>query len=139
MKDTGNLHLKIQELCDCYSTTDPLKEMSEIQNEDPGVDAALKWVALAALHGVNNNAKKITIKQTTDGTVAVTAEYRDSELPSPGSDVASNIFEAVREVTHIEGNKGKTTLALGMRDSSLDLEVKVKEKDDGKKISIKFP
>ena len=139
MKDSSNLHQKMQELCDCFATTDPLKEMSEVQNDDPGIDAALKWLALAALHGVNNNAKKISIKQAGDGTVSVTAEYREAELPSPGADVASNVFEAVREVTHIEGNKGKTTLALGIKDSSLDLEVKVKDKDDGKKISIKFP
>lgn len=139
MKDSTNLHLKIQELCDCFSTTDPLKEMSDIQNDDPGIDAALKWLALAALHGVNNNAKKIAIKQSGDGTVSVTAEYREAQLPSPGPDVASNIFEAIREVTHIEKTKGKTTLALGIKDSSLDLEVKVKDKDGGKKVSIKFP
>ncbi len=85
MKDAQNLHLKLQELCDCFSTTDPLKEMSEIKTDDDRMEAALKWLALSALHGINNNAKKITVKKTDDGHVSVTAEYRDTDLPSPGT------------------------------------------------------
>ena len=139
MKDTENLHLKVQELCDCYATSDPLKEMSKKDDAETGLDGALKWLALAALHGVNNNAKKISVRQASDGTVSVTAEYRDTELPSLEPEVATQIFEAIRSITHIEEKKGKTTLALGIRDSSMDLKVSVKDKDDHKKISIKFP
>ena len=139
MKDTQSLHLKIQELCDCFLTTDPLKEMSEVKNDENTLDAALKWLALAAVHGVNNNAKKISIKQANDGSVSVIAEYRDTQLPSPGTDVAGNIFEVIREITHIEKAKGKSKLVLGIRDSSLDLDVSVKDKDDYKKITINFP
>jgi tRNA threonylcarbamoyladenosine modification (KEOPS) complex Pcc1 subunit len=139
MKDSGNLHLKIQELCDCFSTTDPLKEMSTLKGDQNSLDAALKWLALAALHGVNSNANKISIQQTSDGSVSVTAEYRDTELPSPGNDIATNIFEAVRDITHIESAKGKSKFALGLRDSSLELNVSVKDKPDYKKVSIKFP
>ncbi len=139
MKDPQNLHKKVQELCDCYSTTDPLKEMSKIKADEDTLESALKWLALASLHGVNNNAKKISIKQGTDGTVSVTAEYRDTELPSPGPEVAANIIEAVREITHIEDEKGKSILVMGIKDSSLDLKVSVKDKDDDKKVTIKFP
>ena len=63
MKEKRNLHLKVQELCDCYASTDPLKEMSEVPNEADLEEGALKWVALAALHAVNNRAKKITISR----------------------------------------------------------------------------
>ncbi len=50
MKDKRSQHLKLQELCDCFVTTDPLKEMSEIENDgDDTEEAALKWIALAAL------------------------------------------------------------------------------------------
>ncbi len=139
MKDSENLHLKIQELCECFSSTDPLKEMSEKNTEESSLDGALKWLALAALHGVNNNARKISVKQTDDGTVSVTAEYRDSQLPSPAPEVASQIFEVVRQITHIEDKKGKSTFALGIKDSSLDLTIGVKDKDHSKKVSIKFP
>jgi hypothetical protein len=138
MKEKRNLHLKVQELCDCYSTTDPLKEMSNLPSDADKEEAALKWLALTALHGINNNAKEITIFRNPDGSVRVVAEYRETELPSPGSEVGQHIFSAVRDITHIEGDKGKTQLALGMRDSSVDLQVKVKTKDDKEKITIKF-
>ena len=139
MKDTGSLHLKVQELCDCYATADPLKEMSEVRDDSDKNEGALKWLALAALHGVNNNAEKISITRSDDGNVTVTAEYRKKDLPSPSSDVAEKIFEAVTGITHIEGDKGKTPLALGIRDISIDLKIKMKTKNGGKKITIKFP
>jgi len=139
MKDKESLHLKVQELCDCYATTDPLKEMSDIKEDVDKNEAALKWLALAALHGVNNNAEKISIMRSHDGNVTVTAEYRKKDLPSPGSEVAEKIIEAVAGITHIEGDKGKTPLALGIQDSSIDLKIKLKTKDGGKKITIKFP
>ena len=139
MKDKGNLHLKVQELCDCFSTTDPLREMSVIKNDQDKEEAALKWLALTALHGVNNNAKEVSISRSGDGDVKVAAEYRKTELPSPGSQVGSNIFEALRNITHIEGEQGEITLALGIRDSSLDLKVKLRSTDGGEKVSITFP
>lgn len=139
MKEKRNLHLKVQEMCDCYATTDPLQEMSRLPHDEDKAEGALKWLALAALHGVNNNASKITIRRTADQTVSVTAEYRRSELPSPGKEVSDHIFDAVREITHIDQAKGKTQLALGLRDSSVDLRVKIKSKDGQEKIAIKFP
>ena len=139
MKEKRNVHLKVQELCDCYATNDPLKEMSVVKDGPDTEEAALKWLALAALHGVNNNAKAVTLTRSKDGEVRVTAEYRPSELPSPGSDVGSKIMEAVREITHIEGARGKSPLALGIRNDSIELRVKMKTKDDKEKVTIKFP
>lgn len=139
MKEKRNLHLKVQELCDCYATTDPLKEMSTVQNDADAEEAALKWLALAALHGVNHNAKRISISRSADGHVTVTAKYRKSELPTPGGQVGGKIFEAVREITHLDGDKGKTPLALGIRDSSVELTVAVKTQDDRQRVTIKFP
>jgi hypothetical protein len=139
MKEKRNLHLKVQELCDCYATTDPLKEMSVVGKDKDQEEAALKWLALAALHGVNNNAKEITIRRNKKGEVKVVAEYRRTELPSPGADVGQKIMAAVREITHIEGDKGKTRLALGMRNDSLDLKVRIKVQGAHEKVRIEFP
>jgi len=139
MKEKRNVHLKVQELCDCYATNDPLKEMSEVKNSSDKDEAALKWLALASLHGVNNNAEEVSITRSKDGEVRVTAEYRESELPSPGSDVGAKIMEAVREVTHIDGDEGKTPLSLGIRNDSIELLVKMETKDGGEKVTIKFP
>ena len=139
MKEKRNLHLKVQEMCDCYATGDPLKEMSIVKNEEDKEDAAVKWLALAALHGVNKNAENITITRSSEGTVRVVAEYRESELPSPGSEVGGKIVDTLREITHIEENKGKTPLSLGIRNDSVNLQIKFKAKNGKEKITIKFP
>lgn len=139
MKDSQNLHLKVQEFCDCNATTDPLKEMSTITSEPDKGEAALKWLALAALHGVTNNAKEISISHGKNGQVSVTAKYRETELPSPGEAVGASIFEAVRGITHLESGKGKSPLALGIRNDSIELRIKMKQKEGREQISIKFP
>jgi hypothetical protein len=139
MKEKRNLHLKVQELCDCYATTDPLKEMSALGQDKDKEEAALKWLALAALHGVNHNAESITVSRNTKGQVKVVARYRETELPSPSSEVGQKIMSAVREITHIEGDTGKTVLALGMRNDSLELKVKIKVKGEQEKVAIEFP
>jgi len=139
MKEKRNVHLKVQELCDCYATNDPLKEMSMVINDGDKDEAAVKWLALAALHGVNNNATEVSITRFSDGEIRVTAKYREAELPSPGSEVGSKIMETVREITHIEGHEGKSPLALGIRNDSIELQVKLKEKEGREKVTIKFP
>ena len=139
MKEKRNLHLKVQELSDCFATTDPLREMSALINDADTDEAALKWLALSALHGITANAKKITIKKSSDGTVTVSAKYRRAVLPTPGNEVGDKIFQALREITHIEGDKGKTPLSLGIRGNSIDLGVKIKKDKEGEKVSIKFP
>jgi hypothetical protein len=139
MKDKRSLHLKVQELCDCYATTDPLREMSALRSEVDREEAALKWLALAALHGVNSNAEKISIIRSGSGEVTVKAEYRVSELPSPGREIGEKIIAAAREITHLEGEKAKSPLALGIRDSSIDVEIKVKKDEKGEKLTLTFP
>ena len=139
MKEKRNIHLKVQELCDCYATNDPLKEMSEIKGDSDQDEAAAKWLALAALHGVTDNAKEVTITRAPDGNIKVTAKYRESELPSPGAEIGEKIMSAVREITHIEGGKGKSPLALGIREDSIELKIKMKSKDGGERITLKFP
>ena len=139
MKEKRNLHLKVQELCDCYATNDPLKEMSVVRNDEDKEEAAVKWLALAALHGVNDNADAVTITKSSDGNVSVTATYRQSELPSPGSQVGDKIIETVREITHLEEGKGETPLALGIRQDSIELQVKFKSDNNEDSVTITFP
>lgn len=139
MKDSGSMHKHVQEMCDCYATNDPLKEMSRIDKETDTRQAAAKWIALAALHGVNNNAEKICISRGDDGRIRVVAEYKTTELPAPGQGVGNQVFEAVREITHIDGTMGDTALALGIRDSSIDLNFNILEEVGKETITIAFP
>ena len=138
MKDKRNIHLKIQELCDCYATNDPLREMSTISSEMNSEDAALKWLALAALHGINAGAKTISLTRTQDGMASVTAMYREHKLPSPGNAVGKGVISALRELTHINDRTGQLELALGVRDSQANLEVKIESDIDKERIIIDF-
>ena len=139
MKDKRSMHLKVQELADCFATADPLREMSIVEKEEDKVEGALKWVALAVLHGINDNAKKITLSKGKDGKVKVVGKYYESELPSPGSAVGNQLFETIKGVVHLEGEEGKVPLALGVRDSSIEVAIKVEHDADGESVSIKFP
>jgi len=139
MKDKRSQHLKVQELIDCFATTDPLREMSLIPKEKDLDEAALKWLALAVLHGVNFDAKNITLSVAKGGEVTVTAKYREAELPSPGAGVGARVVDAVRRITHFEGKKNKGPLAVGVREDSLELSVSVERGDRGESITLKFP
>lgn len=138
MKDTSSLHLKIQEFCDCYKATDFLTEMAKLGAETDKDEAALKWLALATLHGINANAKRIAISRSKDGAVTVTAKYRETELPSPGAAIGDRIIKAVRDVTHLEGDKGSTPFAMGVNDDSVELKVKVAAENGGETVTLKF-
>ncbi len=139
MKDASSLHQKVQDLCDCFTANDPLKEMSELKNDSDIKEAALKWISLAILHGINSNAEQISITTTKSGGVEVTAEYRPAELPSPGSPIAGEAIAALRDITHIENNSGESTLAFGIRNNSMDLNVKSVHEGGNEKITIAFP
>jgi len=139
MKDKRSLHLEVQEHIDCFAATDPLKEMSEITGDEDKDQAALKWLALAALHGINSNANQISVRTAADGTTTVLAEYRKAELPSPGGEVGRKIIEAVRKITHFEEDKGKGPLALGVRNDSIELDIKVERDSESETVSLKFP
>jgi hypothetical protein len=139
MKDKRNLHLEVQEHIDCFANTDPLKEMSEITRDTDKDQAALKWMALAVLHGINFNAKKISIKTAADGSTTVRAKYREADLPSPGGDIGRKIVESVRGITHFEEDRGKGPLALGVRNDNIEIDVKVNRDEDGETVTFKFP
>jgi hypothetical protein len=139
MKDKETLHRKVQELVDCYATTDPLKEMSMLKAEEGQDEAPLKWLALAVLHGINAGAEEISLDKAADGTVRVLAEYREAELPTPGPTLGGKILESLRRITHLEGDKGKTALAMGVREGSIDLLVKIEREKGGEKVTLGFP
>lgn len=139
MKDKRGLHEKMQELCDCFATTDPLREMSLLPQEAEKEEGALKWMALAVLHGINDNAKKISISRDRNGKIQVVGKYRESALPTPGTEVGNEVFEVIKGITHMEGEEGQLPLALGIRDSSLEINVRRDREGDSETVTIEFP
>jgi hypothetical protein len=139
VREKETLHGKVQKLIDCFATSDPLKEMAGLPGENDRQEAALKWLALAVIHGINSGAKEISVLRSEKGEVRVMAEYKKAELPSPGVAIGSCIMESLRSITHLEGEKGKTLLAMGVRDGSIDLNIKLKRRGEEEKLTLKFP
>ncbi len=139
MKDSSSLHQKVQQLCDCFVNSELLKEMSILKGDADKDEAALKWLALAILYGIDSNAKKIKISAAKDGGVKVVAKYRPTELPSPGAEVGAKILEAVRAIGHLDEGGGKTPLAVGIRDSSIEIGIEADREDDAETVVLKFP
>lgn len=139
MKDSRNYHLKVQEMCDCLLSTDPLREMSVLKSDEDQEEAAVKWLALAVLYGIDSNAKRISISATDDGDVKVVAKFRKSELPSPGKEVGRKIFELVKQIAHFDGDEGTTPLAVGIRDSSLEVGLSSAKEGDEQVVTLRFP
>lgn len=139
MRDTKSLHLKAQEMADCYKGTDYLREMSLAAHDTDAEEGALKWIALAVLHGVNSNAKSVSIRRAENGTVTVMAEYRDTFLPSPGKDIGKKAIEFLRSMVDLQEDKDSQRLAFGWGQESLDLKIKAKRKDGQETVTLKFP
>ena len=137
MEVKRNLHLQVQEMIDCHATSDPLKVMSDLPSDEDQEQAAIKWLAAAALHGITAGAKKISLSVEPDGSVNVSAKYKKSSLPSPGKDLGPKIVSDMQEILHV--SQGKMPLALGVRNDSVQLKVKLSEKEGSRKLSLKFP
>ncbi len=139
MKDSRSHHLKVQEMCDCYLNTEPLREMSVLKNDADKDEAAVKWLALAILYGIDSNAKRISISASEDGDVKVVAKFRKTELPTPGKEVGKKVFDLVKQIAHFEGEEGTTPFAVGIRDSSLEIELSSDKEGDERVVTLKFP
>ncbi|MGC9196446.1 MAG: hypothetical protein ACP5IL_13475 [Syntrophobacteraceae bacterium] len=139
MLDKRSLHAKVQEHADCFADTDLLAEMAGLVREHDAEDGALKWLALAVLHGIDRNAEKISLRRDEDGAISVIAKYRKAELPKPPAPIGRKVFDVVRDITHIEGSKGELPVVIGVRDGSLELQIKLDRKDGAEEVVLNFP
>jgi hypothetical protein len=133
-----NPHLKLQEMCDCYLETDYLSQMERFRTEpgpDPD-DEAMRYLALALMHTISEQATKLSLKQE-GKEIKVTVKNGDTKesLPAPPAALFSRMMQIVRAILHVEG-EGESQLSLGLRNGSVELLAKLKEKGD--KASIKF-
>ncbi len=138
MLDKRTLHMKVQEQCDCFATSDPLSEMGALGKEPEIEEGALKWIALAVLHGIDRNAESISLRRTAGGKLLATAKYRESELPAPPAQIGGKVFDVARAITHID-DKGRTPVVIGIRDSSIEIEFKLDRDGDEEEVVLKFP
>jgi hypothetical protein len=136
-----NYHARLQEMCDCYMETDYRKEI-EMMASESSVDVeeeALKYLALSILYATTEKAKKLSFKKR-EGEPKVTVKAEEKmELPTPPGEIADKIFEIVRSVTHLEGEKGREPFSLGLRNGRMELGVQVKREEDKESLTFSFP
>jgi hypothetical protein len=137
MLDKHTLHMKVQEHCDCFATAEPLREMAALGKEPDAEEAALKWISLAVLHGIDRNASSISLRSA-GGKLSAAAVYRDCELPQPPETVGRKIFDIVRAITHLD-DRGRMPVSIGIRDSSIEIEFNLDRDGDSEEIILKFP
>jgi len=57
----------------------------------------------------------------------------------PSAIVLENVFQIMRQILHIETDKGEMDLSLGLRTGEVNVHVKVKAKDGKQSLKIEFP
>lgn len=147
VQDKRNLHLRFQEYCDCFLETDPKRELESIKKEGKwaeGTDAgheevALKFLALAILYGIRENARKVSVIKKETGEVQFNVEAAGKyRLPAPSPVIGDHIFQVMRAITHVDSDNDKQKLALGLRNDSLELEVGFSTTGDRRTLDIVF-
>jgi hypothetical protein len=136
-----NYHLKLQEMCDCYMETDFLAKMQGmVGSESKDIEEdAVKYMALAILYAITRKAEKLSLKKKGDElSVRIKADEKE-DLPHPSAVVADKIFQIMREILHIDEEKGEMDLSLGLRTGEVNIHVKVKGQGDKQSLKIKFP
>ena len=136
-----NYHARLQEMCDCYMETDYRMEMVKMASErSPDLEEdALKYLALSILYATTEKARKLSFKKKRgEPKVTVKAEEK-MELPLPPGEIADKIFEIMRSITHLEGEKGREPFSLGLRDGRMELSVKVEKEEDKESLKFSFP
>jgi hypothetical protein len=146
IKDDRSYHLRLQEFCDCYMETDYKKELeaasrgvSGIPGGDPE-ELALKFLGTAILYGATEEAKSFSVKKGTGGKVTFSVVGKGTyQLPPPSAKVAELIFSIARSITHMDEDRGKMPLSLGLRNDRMELNLHHDRKGAEESLTVVFP
>lgn len=136
-----NIHLKLQEMCECYMESDFLPELSKtaaFKGEDLE-ENSIKYLALAILEALTQKAGELTVAQGEEVQVTASAFDGKTIMPPPSKEMTAKIFEIIRSITHIEDANGESALAFGFRNDQLDLLVTLKKEEGKESLKIVFP
>ena len=136
-----NYHLKLQEMCDCYLETDFLSAMQGMAGADSKdvEEDAIKYLALAIMFAITQKAEKLSFKKKGEELKVKIKNGSKEKLPAPSGAILDKGFEIMREILHIEEDKGEMDFSLGLRSGEVNVIVKVDRKDDRQSLKIKFP
>jgi hypothetical protein len=146
IKDDRSYHLRLQEFCDCFMETDFRKELERASkgvSGDPGGDPdelALKFLGLTLLYGANEEAKKVSLQKSNQGKVLFSVEARGNyQLIPPSGHLADKIFSVARSMVHLDKDQGKIPFSLGLRNSSLEINLEFARSGGADSLTFIFP
>lgn len=141
-----NLHKRLQEMCDCYLESHYENELKIISEKGVAGDVtgdvaevALKYLALALLYTLEERCSRLFIGMAEGAVVSYIQNDQRTTLPSPPRDVAREIIDIVREITHLEEEDATEPLSLGIRESRINLHVVVHKEAGEEHIVLRFP
>lgn len=133
MAHMDSSHLRLQQQIDCQLEVTPSTALQTWEKggwrDEPGTDvdeAPLKYVALVLLDAIEDRASRVAIDK--DEGVTVFSDTTHT-LPKAPPEIIARGLEILREISGLEGPKGEATLALGIRNDSLELII---QKEAGK-------
>jgi hypothetical protein len=146
IKDDRSYHLRLQEFCDCFMETDFRKELEKASkgvSGDPGGDPeelALKFLGLTLLYGANEEAQKISLQKSKEGKVLFSVEARGNyQLPAPSGQLAERVFTLARSMVHLDRDQGQIPFSLGLKNSSLEINLAFDRTGGAESLLITFP
>ena len=132
MLDAENPHLRLQQQIDCQLEVTPRTVLESWEKtgwqQEPGTDldeAPLKYMALVLLDAIEDRAVRFSVDKDAGVTVHGNTTYT---LPKAPTHIIARGLEIIREISGLEGGKGKGTLSLGIRNDSLEVII---QKDAG--------
>jgi hypothetical protein len=135
MVATESAHLRLQQQIDCQLEVTPAVALQTWEQggwkDDPGTDvdeSPLKYMALVLLDAIEDRATRVAIDKDEGVTVFSDATHN---LPKAPPHVIARGLEILREISGLEGPSGEATLALGIRNDSLQLVI---QKDAGRHV-----
>jgi len=146
IKDDRSYHLRLQEFCDCFMETDFRKELERASkgvSGDPGGDPeelALKFLGLTLLYGANEEVKKISLQKSKEGKVLFSVEARGNyQLLAPSAQLAEGVFSLARSMVHLDKDQGRIPFSLGLRNSSLEVNLEFARGGGAESLNLIFP
>jgi hypothetical protein len=135
MANIESAHLRLQQQIDCQLEVTPSAALQAWEKNgwkgESGTDldeAPLKYIALVLLDAIEDRASRVALDKDEGVTV-----YSDTthNLPKPPTQIIARSLELLREISGLEGAQGEASLALGVRNDSLDLII---HKEAGKHV-----
>jgi hypothetical protein len=99
----------------------------------------LKFLGLTLLCGANEEAKKISLQKSKDGKVLFSVEARGNyQLLAPSAHLADRVFSLARSMVHLDKEQGKIPFSLGLRNSSLEINLEFARSGGAESLTLTF-